>query len=119
MQEGKTRCSTNSAIFMHYSQRTIQRRLVKLLRMIKYIQEKRYDKLTLKINDMNMSYWYADADFAVHANIKIHMVGVLTMGKGAIKTISMKQNSNKKVPRLDNWYQQMTSYHICCGPVIS
>ena len=34
------------------------------------------------------------------------------MGKGAIKTISMKQNSNKKVPRLDNWYQQMTSYHI-------
>ena len=39
----------------------------KLIRMIKYLQEKRDDKLTLKINDMTMEDWYDDDVFAVHA----------------------------------------------------
>ena len=37
-----------------------------LLRMIKYLQETRYEELTLEINNMTMVEWYADATFAVH-----------------------------------------------------
>ena len=37
----------------------------KLLIIINHPQETRDDKLILKINDMIMAYWYADADFAV------------------------------------------------------
>ena len=65
-----------------------------LLRMIKYLQEIKADKLILKINDMTMSDWYADAAFAVHADMKIHTGGVLTMDKGAIHFFSMNLNIN-------------------------
>ena len=44
-----------------------------------------------------------DADFAVHVDMKSHTGGVLTMGKGEIQTISMKQMINKKVIRKKNW----------------
>ena len=72
MQEGKTQYSTDSAILIHQIQSTRWRRLEKLLRLIKYLQEKRDDKLALNINDMNTSYWYDYADFVVHADMKNH-----------------------------------------------
>ena len=50
--------------------------------MIKYLQETRGDQLTLKINDLTTAYWYDDANFAVHADIKSHTRVVLNMGKG-------------------------------------
>ena len=52
--------------------------------MIKYLQETQDDKMTLKISDMTMAYWYDGADFVVHADMKICTGGVLTMGKGEI-----------------------------------
>ena len=64
--------------------------------MIKYVQEKQDDKLTLNISNMTMVDWYADATFAVHADMKIHMEGVLTTSKGATQTISMKQKFKTK-----------------------
>ena len=36
------------------------------------------------------------ADFSLHTGMKIHTGGVLTMGKGAIQKISMKQKINTK-----------------------
>ena len=46
---------------------------------------------------MTMAGWYADANFSVHADMKSHTGGVLTMGEGAIQTISTNQNLNKKI----------------------
>ena len=40
--------------------------------------------LTLKINDITMTYWYAVSYFVVHAYMKIHTAGVLNMGKREI-----------------------------------
>ena len=57
----------------------------------------------MKINDITMAEWYDDAAFAVHIYMKSHTGGVLTMGKGEIQTISMKQMINKKVIRKKNW----------------
>ena len=57
----------------------------KLLGIINHLQEKRDDKLIIKINDITTADWYADAYFAVHADIKSHTGGVVTMGKLSIK----------------------------------
>ena len=54
----------------------------KLLRMIKYLQETLDEKPTLKINDITMIDLYANSAFEVHTDMKIHIGGVLTMGKG-------------------------------------
>ena len=45
-----------------------------------------------------MTDWYTDANFVVHSDMKFHTGGVLTMNKGAIQIISMKQNINTKNP---------------------
>ena len=58
-----------------------------LLIMIKYLQETRYDKMVLKMNNITMSDWYSDASFAVNSYKKSHTGGVLTMDKVAIQTI--------------------------------
>ena len=65
--------------------------------MIKYIQGVGDDELKLKINDITMSDWYAEAAFAVHANMKNHMGGVLTMVKAEMQTISMNKKINTKI----------------------
>ena len=50
--------------------------------MIKYLQETQDNNLILKINNITMPDWYVDDGFAVHADMKIHIGVVLTMGKG-------------------------------------
>jgi ABC-type transport system involved in Fe-S cluster assembly fused permease/ATPase subunit len=40
--------------------------------------------------------WYPDAAFAVHQDMKSHTGAVLTMGKGAMQTISSKQKLNTR-----------------------
>ena len=71
--------------------------------MIKYLQETQYDMLILKINDMIMADWYADGDFTVHTGMKIHMGGVLTMGKGSIQKNQRSRISAQKFLRKKNW----------------
>ena len=51
---------------------------------------------TLEADNTNIINWYADAAFAVHPDLKSHTGGVMTMGKGAIQTMSMKQKLNTK-----------------------
>ena len=47
---------------------------------------------------MTMTDWYADANFMVHVDIKIHTGGVLTMVKGATQENSMNQKIKNKSP---------------------
>ena len=68
-----------------------------LLIMIQYLQETRDNTLALKINYITMADWCDDSGFAVHADMKRHTGGVLTMGKGEIKMISLKQKINTKL----------------------
>ena len=68
-----------------------------LLRTIKYLQEKQDGYLTLKIDGMAMLDWWYDASFVVHADMKIHTRGVLTMDKVATQMISKNQKINTKI----------------------
>ena len=57
------------------------------------------DVLTLEANDTNTLTWYIDAAFAVHADMKSHTGGIVTMGKGAITNGSNKLKQTRAVLR--------------------
>ena len=70
----------------------------KLLRMLKYLEGTKDLVLTLEADkgDVLLCKWYPDAAFAVHADFKSHTGAVLTLGKGAVNTISAKQKLNTR-----------------------
>jgi hypothetical protein len=70
----------------------------KLLRMLKYLESTKDLVLTLEADkgDILLCKWYPDAAFAVHADFKSHTGAVLSLGKGAVNTISAKQKLNTR-----------------------
>jgi hypothetical protein len=71
----------------------------KLLRLMKYLSQMVDLELTLEANgdaDVILCKWYPDAAFAVHPDYKSHTGAVLTLGKGAVQTISAKQKLNTR-----------------------
>jgi len=70
----------------------------KLLRMIKYLHSTKDLELTLEADkgDIILSKWYPDGAFAVHQDFKSHTGAILTLGKGAVNTISAKQKLNTR-----------------------
>ena len=45
---------------------------------------------------LNILKWYVDTSFAVHTDFKSHTGVVMTMGKGAMMSMSRKQKLNTK-----------------------
>jgi len=56
--------------------------------LMKYLDGTRKLVLTLSADELNISEWYVDASFAVHADFKSHTGSVMSMGKGSITTMS-------------------------------
>jgi len=68
----------------------------KLLRLMKYLNGTRGDKLTLSADDLSIVHWSVDASFAVHPDFKSHTGAGMTYGTGAIQTMSRKQKLNTR-----------------------
>lgn len=68
----------------------------KLLRLMKYLNRTKKDKLILSADDLHVIKWYVDASFAVHPDFKSHTGAVATLGKGAPYTMSRKQKLNTR-----------------------
>jgi hypothetical protein len=68
----------------------------KLCKMMHYLKHTQEDVLTLKADGTCVIKWHIDASFAVHNDFKSHTGGVMTMGQGAIQTISTKQKVNTR-----------------------
>jgi hypothetical protein len=68
----------------------------KLVRLLKYCNGTRDDKLVLSADDLRVVKWYVDASFAVHPDFKSHTGGVMTFGGGAIQSVSRKQKLNTR-----------------------
>ena len=68
----------------------------KLVRMMKWLSQTRDNLLTLRADGKNKLRWYVDAAFAVHPDFRSHTGAVMTMGKGAIISISRKQGMNTR-----------------------
>jgi hypothetical protein len=66
----------------------------KLLKVLGFLNGTIDDVLTLEADNTQTMSWYIDAAFAVHTNMKSHTGAILTMGKGAIISDSLKQKVN-------------------------
>ena len=69
---------------------------MKLLRLLKYLNGTRELCLTLEAGKSPIVTWWIDAAFAVHPDFKSHTGAVMSMGKGAIISISRKQKMNTR-----------------------
>ena len=45
-----------------------------------------------------MTHWWVDKAYDVHEELRSHMGGTVSMGKGSIYSTSTKQNINTKTP---------------------
>ena len=68
----------------------------KLLRLMKYLNGTKKDKLVLAADDLQVIKWYVDASFAVHPDFKSHTGGVMSYGKGTVMSMSRKQKLNNR-----------------------
>ena len=68
----------------------------KLVGILKYISGTRDLVLTLESDVTGTVKWWVDAAFAVHHDMKSHTGGMMTMGRGALYSISKKQKLNTK-----------------------
>jgi hypothetical protein len=68
----------------------------KLLRLLKYCNGTRGDKLHLSADDLHVIKWWVDASFAVHPDFKSHTGGGMSYGTGMPQTISRKQKLNTR-----------------------
>ena len=68
----------------------------KLARVMKYLQVTPFLPLTLGWDGTGNVSWYVDASFAVHGDMKSHTGGVMTLGQGAVISVSTKQKINTK-----------------------
>ena len=68
----------------------------KLVRMMKYLNGTRNERVTLSADSLHVIKWYVDASFAVHPDFKSHTGATMTMGRGAIQSISRKQKLNTR-----------------------
>ena len=68
----------------------------KLTRMMNFLKRTEKDCLTLEIDESNSVVWSIDAAFAVHPDMKSHTGMTMTMGGGAITSLSKKQKLNTR-----------------------
>ena len=66
----------------------------KLRRMLQYLYNTSDLILSLSADNLNVIKWYVDASYAVHPDYKSHTGAIMTMGNGAITSISRKQKLN-------------------------
>ena len=69
---------------------------MKLTKMMKFLKQTSEDKLTLKADGSRNLKWHIDAAFAIHPDFKSHTGAIMTMGSGAITSISRKQKINTR-----------------------
>lgn len=68
----------------------------KLWQTIRYLNATKLLPLTLEADSLNLIKWFIDMSFAVHADMRSHTGGMMTMGKGCIYGNSSKQRLNTK-----------------------
>ena len=63
----------------------------KLGRCVIFLRSTKTDKMTLEANSLNTMYWWIDASFGVHPNMRSHTGTNISFGKGSPYSISSKQ----------------------------
>jgi hypothetical protein len=68
----------------------------KLIRLLGYVKDTLFLPLVLGSDGTGNIYWYVDASFAVHNDMRSHTGAMITLGKGAAMSMSTKQKINTK-----------------------
>ena len=68
----------------------------KLQRMMNFLYKTQTECLTLALDDSKKVTWSVDAAFAVHPDMKSHSGMTMSLGKGAITSLSRKQKLNTR-----------------------
>ena len=63
---------------------------------MRYLRATQELPLTLKSDDSLQPSWWVDASFATHHDMKSHMGGFMTLGKGAVYATSRRQRINTR-----------------------
>ena len=68
----------------------------KLVRILSFLKKTQNQIMRLEADDTQTLKWYVDAAFAVHPDYKSHTGAILTLGKGAVTSVSTKQKVNTR-----------------------
>jgi hypothetical protein len=68
----------------------------KLSKMMSFLNHTKDDVLILSADNSHTITWYVDAAFGVHHDMKSHTGAIMTLGEGAIQSISTKQKVNSR-----------------------
>ena len=64
--------------------------------MLKYLNDTKYMKLILSINDLSKIMWWVDTSNRTHEDCKGHTGAMMSLGGGAVISSSRKQKINTK-----------------------
>ena len=65
--------------------------------MIKYLNGKKKNYLTLSTDDLKVIKWYVDASFAVHPDFKVPTGAIMTMVYRAMQSVSRGNKLNTRI----------------------
>ena len=68
----------------------------KMICLLKYLNGTRNDVLRLSADNLKVVKWWVDASFAVHPDFKSHTGAVMSLGRGTVQSVSMKQKLNTR-----------------------
>lgn len=68
----------------------------KLKKMMGFLKKTQDDVLTLHADESGTITWYLDAAFAVHRDCKSHTGAIMTLGAGALQSVSTKHKTNSR-----------------------
>ena len=60
----------------------------KLKQVLQYLKKTLYMKLTLTVDNLHTLEWWVDAVYGVHEDLKGHTGMMMTMGSGAVMSLS-------------------------------
>lgn len=69
---------------------------IKLKRILSFLKTTQNTVTALEADDSQSVYWWVDAAFAVHNDFKSHTGAYMSLGKGAIISVSTKQKVNSR-----------------------
>ena len=68
----------------------------KLCRLLHFLQATKDDEQIMSVTTLKTLFTWVDASYSVHPNMRSHTGGTMSLGRGVLNTMSVKQKLNTK-----------------------